>query len=432
MITMSCRIHGGDFESAGLATQGLKAQLARIGVGAATMRRAMIAAYEAEMNVVIHARTGTLWARVDEDKLDLEVADEGPGIPDVTLALREGWSTASQEAREMGFGAGMGLPNIRRSSDLFDIETRLGRGTRIRSTIFLSSDARSAGDEPVPRPGSLDAARVDPRRCRKCLRCIFACPTGALRVHSHGPELRPGLCIGCTECFAACGSHVFGIPASASAVTPEGAALVLPQGLVGRDVHDTLAAIAGRGFSEVRFTEEWMQALRGEASRFAPSRDALPVIPPLCPAVVALVESRFPSLMPHLGPWMSPLEAAGEEFPLRPVVLVAPCPAQYASALRESLTDRLTVWEPSRLREELRRAPRNAALPSLCALRPDTGTTSGELTVTGTRYVLRALARAEAGALGDVAVLSLFLCECPAPGTNAGIDRRVLSIESRC
>ena len=99
MITMSCRIDGGDFDSAGLATRKLKEQLARIGVGAPAMRRAMIASYEAEMNVVIHARTGTLWIRLDDEKLDLEIADEGPGIPDVALALREGWSTASAKAR---------------------------------------------------------------------------------------------------------------------------------------------------------------------------------------------------------------------------------------------------------------------------------------------------------------------------------------------
>ena len=106
MITLSYRILGGDFDSAGLATRKLKEQLAKIGVGAPVMRRAMIASYEAEMNVVIHARTGTLWARLDEEKLDLEVTDEGPGIPDVQLALREGWSTASSQARRWGSGQG--------------------------------------------------------------------------------------------------------------------------------------------------------------------------------------------------------------------------------------------------------------------------------------------------------------------------------------
>src|SRR5208283_508600 len=138
MINVRYRISGGDFDTAGLATRRLKEHLAGAGVGAAVMRRAMIASYEAEMNVVIHARTGTLWARLGSEKLDLEVVDEGPGIPGVELALREGWSTASDKAREMGFGAGMGLPNIRRNSDQFGIETLLGKGTRICSTILLT------------------------------------------------------------------------------------------------------------------------------------------------------------------------------------------------------------------------------------------------------------------------------------------------------
>lgn len=135
MITMSCRIEGGDFDSAGQATRGLKEQLFRVGVSPAAMRRAMIASYEAEMNVVIHARTGTLWARLDERQLDIEVADEGPGIPDVELALREGWSTASAKAREMGFGAGMGLPNIKKNSDEFYIASVVGQGTVLDITI---------------------------------------------------------------------------------------------------------------------------------------------------------------------------------------------------------------------------------------------------------------------------------------------------------
>ena len=138
MITLSHGIVGGDFDSAGMATRKLKDQLARIGVGALALRRVMIAAYEAEMNVVIHARAGTLWARLDGDKLDLEIADEGPGIPDVELALREGWSTASEKARQMGFGAGMGLPNIRKNADRFRISSRVDRGTRLEIIIHTN------------------------------------------------------------------------------------------------------------------------------------------------------------------------------------------------------------------------------------------------------------------------------------------------------
>ena len=235
MITMSCRISGGDFDAAGLATRRLKEQLARIGVGAAVMRRAMIASYEAEMNVVIHARTGTLWARLDSGKLDLEMADEGPGIPTCELALREGWSTASEKAREMGFGAGMGLPNIRRNSDLFDIETRVGRGTRIRSTILLDAreQRRAApirGGAPVPAVPRSAAANA----------CAASSPAPRARsvCTPAGPCHPHGLCVGCAACIDECTSGVYGI---ARARTRSGrlarsAVLVLPRGFLLRGI----------------------------------------------------------------------------------------------------------------------------------------------------------------------------------------------------
>jgi len=426
MISMSCRIDGGDFDKGGQATRRLKEQLSRVGVAGPTMRRAMIAAYEAEMNVVIHARTGTLWARLDSTKLDLEVADEGPGIPDLELALREGWSTASAKAREMGFGAGMGLPNIRRNSDLFDIETRIGRGTRIRSTILLSPQMTPSSA--IAHPADEEAAGISPERCRKCLRCIFSCPTGALRVHAAGPVLRTGLCVGCTECISACPSAVFGIrePAAEGGNLPapgEDAVLVVPRAflaspLAGRSPEHALAALAGLGFSEVRFTEEWSDAMEQEA-RAAASRcgPVLPLIPPLCPAVTALVESRFPSLIPNLAKLASPLEAAGEEFPLRPVVLLAACPAQSASARGSSLTGRLTVLSPARLSAALHAAQSSATAsgstrrPALRAPRARPEPVEGELTVSGARAVMRALAAAEAGALSGATVLNLRLCE---------------------
>ncbi|MGA2479984.1 MAG: ATP-binding protein, partial [Spirochaetia bacterium] len=321
MITMSYRIEGGDFDAAGLATRKLKEQMAKIGVDANVMRRAMIAAYEAEMNVVIHARTGTLWARLDETKLDLEIADEGPGIPDVQLALREGWSTASDKAREMGFGAGLGLPNIRRNSDLFEIETRVGKGTRIRSTINLrgSAPADVPGGFVADVPGGFVAAlSFDAGRCRECLRCLFACPTAALRVHNRGPFLLGELCIGCTACASECSASVFGIrerqdPPPVADIA-RGAVLVAPRGFfsgfpVENSPRRVIGALREIGFSDIRLVEEWEEALRTETRSLAAGSHPLPVIPPLCPAVVALVESRFPSLIPNLGPWLSPLQA---------------------------------------------------------------------------------------------------------------------------
>jgi serine/threonine-protein kinase RsbT len=429
MITMSYRIEGGDFDAAGLATRQLKEQLARIGVGPAAMRRAMIAAYEAEMNVVIHARTGTLWARLDEGKLDLEIADEGPGIPDVNLALREGWSTASAQAREMGFGAGLGLPNIRRNSDLFEIETRVGRGTRIRSTILLSPGQAAEPDAARNAPPAV--LSIDAGRCRGCLRCIFACPTSALRVHDRGPLLLAELCIGCTACAMECSASVYGIRepgrdrAAMSALAHE-AVLIAPRGFFsGFPVENSPARVVDAlreiGFAEIRLAEEWEEALRVEArSRAASGEHPLPIIPPLCPAVVALVESRFPCLIPHLGPWVSPLEAAGEEFPLRPVVLVSACPAQFAACSNASLTGRLTVVTPARLTEAvLPLLGGRTACRELSDFAPHADATSGrdELAVSGIRHVLRALSAAEAGALGGTSLLDLALCETGCSGS---------------
>jgi hypothetical protein len=140
--------------------------------------------------------------------------------------------------------------------------------------------------------------------------------------------------------------------------------------------------------------------------------------------VVALVESRFPSLIPNLGPWLSPIEAAGEEFPLRHVYLVAACPAQYAAARGASLTERLTVLDPAGLSAAVLgclsagsgspgpgpEAPgRKAVLPR--APRGEPERTQGELVVSGVRHVMRALAAAETGSLPGVALLDLCLCE---------------------
>ncbi len=96
-----------------------------------------IAAYEAEMNVVMYAHRGMMQINVSRHEILLEVDDEGPGIADIELAMQLGYSTATQEMREMGFGAGMGLPNIKKNADVFDVASRVGEGTSLKIRIFL-------------------------------------------------------------------------------------------------------------------------------------------------------------------------------------------------------------------------------------------------------------------------------------------------------
>ncbi len=351
MITLNRRIEGSDFSSAGSATRVLKDQLRMAGVPVDTLRRAMIASYEAEMNVVIHARRGTLWARIDGGQLDLEVIDEGPGIPDIELALREGWSTASDEARRMGFGAGMGLPNIRRNSDRFEIDSQVGRGTRVRSTILFP---RRPGRLPVPEdpdaPAPAPEIRAD--RCRACQACLAACPTAALRLHGSGPRLLASRCIGCTACAASCPDRVFVIDgADARPPVGTGSVLVVPRGFLASFAAApaaVLSALSALGFAEVRFTEEWERALRLEALDRT-VRGGGPLVAPSCPAVESLVEARFPGLLPRMAPFASPLAAAAAGFPLHRLVVVPACPAQREAVRRESRAGRVAVVAPADL-----------------------------------------------------------------------------------
>lgn len=128
-------ICGRDFLNAGNASTTLKTILREIGIDPAVIRRAAIASYEAEMNVVLYARKGTMELRVTPTNIRIRVQDEGEGIADVELALQEGYSTASDEIREMGFGAGMGLPNIKKNADHFTIDSVPGKGTSLEIVI---------------------------------------------------------------------------------------------------------------------------------------------------------------------------------------------------------------------------------------------------------------------------------------------------------
>jgi len=136
-------IKGGDFSRAGKASVKIMDMLREVGVDPAVVSRASIASYEAEMNIVMYARRGTFTLRLTPDAIHLTVHDEGQGIPDIELAMKEGYSTATDEMREMGFGAGMGLPNIKKNSDRFEIRSEVGQGTELDIWIDLSQ-GRSA------------------------------------------------------------------------------------------------------------------------------------------------------------------------------------------------------------------------------------------------------------------------------------------------
>jgi anti-sigma regulatory factor (Ser/Thr protein kinase) len=126
-----------DFTRAGEASSAIKNKLKMLGVDHACIRKVAIAIYEGEINMVIHANGGTLSVDVSDSAVSMILKDSGPGIPDIEKALQEGYSTAPEEVRSLGFGAGMGLPNMKKYSDEFSIESTVGVGTTVKMKVYL-------------------------------------------------------------------------------------------------------------------------------------------------------------------------------------------------------------------------------------------------------------------------------------------------------
>jgi len=130
-------IEGGNFSKAGNASSAVKKILKQLNVPPATIKKLVVALYEGEVNVVAHAWNGCIYVDIDPDRIFVTIEDEGPGIPDIGQAMQEGYSTASQAVREMGFGAGMGLPNMKKNADLLNIKSEVGKGTTVEITTLL-------------------------------------------------------------------------------------------------------------------------------------------------------------------------------------------------------------------------------------------------------------------------------------------------------
>jgi len=133
----SYNVEGGNFTRAGLASSEIKKILKQLNVDMSIIKRTVVACYEAEVNIVAHAYSGTIFLDISTEFINIRLVDEGPGIPDIALAMKEGFSTATSKVREMGFGAGMGLPNIRKNADRMNISSEIGKGTTLEITMFL-------------------------------------------------------------------------------------------------------------------------------------------------------------------------------------------------------------------------------------------------------------------------------------------------------
>lgn len=137
VIKLSYEVDGEDFTRAGEASASVKKSLRKLGVSPEVTRKVAIALYEGEINMVIHAEGGVIDIEISSDKVTMVLKDHGKGIADVEKAMQEGFSTAPDEVRSLGFGAGMGLPNMKKCSDEMKIESQLGVGTTVYMTVYI-------------------------------------------------------------------------------------------------------------------------------------------------------------------------------------------------------------------------------------------------------------------------------------------------------
>ncbi len=131
-------VQGGDFSNAGQASSQVKKILKQLNVDPKTIKRTVVALYEGEVNIVAHAWKGKIKVDIETDKIEAVLADEGPGIENIDQAMQDGYSTASDEVREMGFGAGMGLSNMKKNSNDMEMQSKVNKGTTVKIVNYLS------------------------------------------------------------------------------------------------------------------------------------------------------------------------------------------------------------------------------------------------------------------------------------------------------
>ena len=137
-ISLHYDVPGDDFTRAGEASSDVKRKLKQLGYNTEAIRKVAIAMYEGEINMVIHAGGGEAYVEISPEEVEMRLVDHGPGIPDVEKAMQEGYSTAPDNVRSLGFGAGMGLPNIKKYTDVLKIDTEVGKGTTLNMKVYAN------------------------------------------------------------------------------------------------------------------------------------------------------------------------------------------------------------------------------------------------------------------------------------------------------
>lgn len=446
MEFLSFEITSNDFKKAGDASRSLKEQLKLLGADSESIRRAMIAAYEAEMNVVIHSLGGRMEVHIADVGIHVDIIDRGPGIPDVTAAMKEGYSTANAEARALGFGAGMGLPNIKRSTDRLRVTSQLDVGTRVSFSVFFKQE--------TPGVAHAVSLQLSPPLCQECRRCMTTCPTEAIRMRNHLPIILEHVCIDCGACVAACKPGALTIRndvRSLFEITERAQArLVVPPALLADcgskySPERVLEVLHSLGFADVISLVPYETALRKGVAAASRAEDALlPIINPICPAIVNLIELRFPSLLPHLAQLESPFEAVQALHTDQPMVYVVSCPSQRSVLLehelargilpgRETIIEYVTSAMARQAAMEMlvrqpgtedHAAPTSQQTPA-AATPPAEGVPVGQRTsddeaaeeathapfvVTGVEHVVAVLEQLEDGLLDEIAVIEPYAC----------------------
>ena len=189
-------VSNGEFSTVGTETSS-STRSAQHRFPAERLKRALIVAYEPAMNIVIHASQGAVSTFWKDGALEIVVTDTGPGIEDIEKAMTEGYSTAPGHVKEMGFGAGMGLPNAKACSDSMEITSELDVGTTVVCHILPGKQETSA----LPY---FHSVKLETERCLGCTNCIKGCPTEAIRVRGGKAFILQDRCIDCGECIRRC------------------------------------------------------------------------------------------------------------------------------------------------------------------------------------------------------------------------------------